>query len=168
MPNKTLYVKDSDVAMVDEAEKLLGSTLSSIFANCLRERLAKLKARTEGEFSKISLRFFDSSDQSTVTKSFTGRWIVSDPSRGLGAEADDSGVSWGHSVRFAVALTAKGKLVVYEFDESGERAPAMEVFEDFAEIRDALIDDRYPAYPRNLVAETAAALGEEYEVELDI
>lgn len=42
MPNKTIYVKDTDLPIFDEAQKELGESISSLFASFLRERLANL------------------------------------------------------------------------------------------------------------------------------
>jgi hypothetical protein len=42
MPNKTLYMKDSDVPLFEQAQQQLGDSMSGMFAEFLRERLAKL------------------------------------------------------------------------------------------------------------------------------
>ncbi len=42
MPNKTLYVKDADLPLMEQAQEQLGESISSIFAEFLRERVAKL------------------------------------------------------------------------------------------------------------------------------
>ena len=42
MPNKTLYVKDSDLTLFEQAQEQIGDSISSMFAEFLRERLAKL------------------------------------------------------------------------------------------------------------------------------
>lgn len=42
MPNKTIYLKDTDVALFEQAQEQLGDSVSSIFADFLRERVAKL------------------------------------------------------------------------------------------------------------------------------
>jgi len=39
MPNKTIYIKDSDLPLWDKAQKKLGESISSIVVNCLKERL---------------------------------------------------------------------------------------------------------------------------------
>ena len=42
MPNKTIYVKDADLPLVEQAAEQLGESVSSMFAQFLRERVAKL------------------------------------------------------------------------------------------------------------------------------
>jgi hypothetical protein len=42
MPNKTLYVKDADVPLFEQAQEQLGDSVSSMFAEFLRERVASL------------------------------------------------------------------------------------------------------------------------------
>src|SRR5688572_7633854 len=42
MPNKTLYVKDADVPLFELAQEQLGESVSSIFAEFLRDRVANL------------------------------------------------------------------------------------------------------------------------------
>ena len=42
MPNKTIYVKDSDLPLLEQAQEQLGDSVSSMFAEFLRERVAKL------------------------------------------------------------------------------------------------------------------------------
>jgi hypothetical protein len=42
MPNKTLYVKDADLPLFEQAQEQLGDSVSSMFAEFLRERVAGL------------------------------------------------------------------------------------------------------------------------------
>src|ERR1051326_1968190 len=43
MPNKTVYVKETDLPLLEQAQEQLGDSVSSIFAEFLRERVAKLR-----------------------------------------------------------------------------------------------------------------------------
>jgi hypothetical protein len=52
MPNKTIYVKDTDLPLLEQAQQQLGDSVSSMFAEFLRERVAKL---TPEENSVIEL-----------------------------------------------------------------------------------------------------------------
>ena len=57
MPNKTLYVKDADLLLFEQAQEQLGDSVSSIFAEFLRERVANLKpeeGRIVGLLSEIT------------------------------------------------------------------------------------------------------------------
>jgi len=42
MPNRTIYVKDADLPLLEQAQEQLGESVSSMFAEFLRERAAKL------------------------------------------------------------------------------------------------------------------------------
>jgi hypothetical protein len=42
MPNKTLYLKDADVPLFEQAQEQLGDSVSSLFAEFLRDRVANL------------------------------------------------------------------------------------------------------------------------------
>ena len=42
MPNKTIYVKEADLQVLDQAQEQLGDSVSSMFAEFLRERIAKM------------------------------------------------------------------------------------------------------------------------------
>src|SRR6266550_3250925 len=42
MPNKTIYIKDTDLPLLEQAQEQLGDSVSSMFAEFLRERVAKL------------------------------------------------------------------------------------------------------------------------------
>lgn len=43
MPNRTIYVKDTDLPLLEQAQEQLGESVSSMFAEFLRERVAKLR-----------------------------------------------------------------------------------------------------------------------------
>jgi hypothetical protein len=42
MPNRTIYVKDTDLRLLEQAQEQLGDSVSSMFAEFLRDRVAKL------------------------------------------------------------------------------------------------------------------------------
>ena len=48
MPNKTIYVREEDVSLFEEAEKLCGDSLSSVIAEALRRFVATKKAEQQG------------------------------------------------------------------------------------------------------------------------
>jgi len=48
MPNKTIYVKDEDLQIFEEAEKLGGDSLSSVIAEALRRFVATKRAEQQG------------------------------------------------------------------------------------------------------------------------
>lgn len=42
MPNKTIYVKDADLPLFEQAQELLGESVSSMFAEFLKDRVGKV------------------------------------------------------------------------------------------------------------------------------
>ncbi len=118
--------------------------------------------------SKIVVEIRRDSGGPTIRKSFDGRWLVS-PDDNLRAEQDNSEVSWARDYRYCLAKTKKGALAVYQYDEENADGPAtLDVYETFESIRDATVDNRYRAYPDNVIAAFSDALGEPFEIELDI
>jgi len=163
MATKNIYVKDSDVPLVERAEKELGGSLSATFADCLR---SKLGPERPTQMQRIKLQMGDP----PVTKVFEGRWLVGDDENGIQAEPDNSGVQWGcYKTLYSVAQTKHGRIVVYERDpdevEYGDRQ--MEIYESFEAFNNAK-NGQYPAYPQNVKAAAASAIEVPFEVELDI
>lgn len=166
MANKTLYIKESDLPLWERAQKELGESISAVFIDCLKQRLAERASRGDNDkMEKITLTFWNSNEEPAVKKSFVGRWLVS----GLNAD-DESGspVQWDSQTEYSVAQTSKCKIVVYMSDPDDRIEPAMEVYDDFDEMKAAVLDGTYPRYPSNVIAETAAALGKPYEIDLDL
>jgi len=57
MPTKTLYVKDADLPLFEQAQEQLGESISSLFAEFLRERVTNLapeEGRILGLMNEIS------------------------------------------------------------------------------------------------------------------
>ena len=42
MPNKTIYVKDADMPLFEQAQELLGESVSAVFAEFLKERVGRI------------------------------------------------------------------------------------------------------------------------------
>src|SRR4051794_293538 len=42
MPNKTIYLRDADLPLFEQAQEEFGDSVSSLFAEFLRDRVAKL------------------------------------------------------------------------------------------------------------------------------
>lgn len=49
MPNKTIYVKEADLPIWDRAQKELGDSISSVFIDCLKERLETESSRRKSK-----------------------------------------------------------------------------------------------------------------------
>jgi len=53
MPNKTIYIKDADLPLWNRAQEKLGESISSVFVDCLKERLETSRARKIGSIDEI-------------------------------------------------------------------------------------------------------------------
>jgi hypothetical protein len=75
--NKTIYVRDEDVATWEKAKELAGDKLSPIIATALKRYVAEKEA--EGtHYARIQLKFNDSNNNDVPRiVSFSGRWIAS-------------------------------------------------------------------------------------------
>lgn len=163
MPRTTIYVKDTDIPIVERAKKELGESLSQIFVECLQKRLEKLDIKP-GEMEKIVLEFWDPNQpgifKKIFKKSFQGRWLLHD----VEPEGQEgSGVWWDHNFRYSVAITGKGNLVLYTTDTREEHGPDMKTYDS----PDALIEDS-DEVPPNVRAMIATEFGKDFEIEMDI
>lgn len=59
MPNKTIYIKDSDLPLWDRAQQELGESVSSVFVDYLKERLEteaiRKKAKKVGRIDEVHM-----------------------------------------------------------------------------------------------------------------
>jgi len=55
MPNKTIYVSDSDVTLFEEAKQIAGEALSSVISRALKEYVARNTKKKDG-MKEISLK----------------------------------------------------------------------------------------------------------------
>lgn len=161
MPNITLQISDSDMEVVNRARATFGESLPGLFVDNLRRRLPN-RSPNPNNIEKITLNFWDSGDNPVIHKTFQGRWLVGGPE--VGIPADDDEMDWLAGAEWSVIQTRKNKIVVYS---QGHREPVMKTYDSFREMAEATVDGA-PLYPRNVLAETAAALGEPFEIELDI
>ena len=79
MPNKTIYVKDEDVQLFEEAEKLGGDSLSGVIAEALRRFVDVKKAEGQGmEEHNLQVGVLRSNgDDDTRKVRFVGRMLSS-------------------------------------------------------------------------------------------
>lgn len=168
MPNTTIYIKDSDLAVVKKAKKLLGDSLSATFVDCLKGRIEASKTG----MTKITLLFFDKREEPTERRSFVGKWLVGDNEAGLQTDTPVTTALIDTGVQFSVALTKQGRFVVYRTHRTGLRYPTMDVHDSFNDLRDFEYADRLNnrklGYPPSLIAAVSEALDEPVETFMDI
>jgi hypothetical protein len=146
MAQRNIYVKDSDVALVEWAEKHAGNSLSNLFAECLRqrkERIERQKQLSQDGLEAISIQV------EKRKKMFVGKWIVSKFAGNTG------------STLFDVAFTKGGRIAVLVGERYEDSYSKMDVYDSFPEFEAS-------EYPRDLVAAVGDQLGEDYVEFLDI
>jgi hypothetical protein len=151
---RTLYVREEDQEIWDQAKELVGDSLSMYITNHLKALVASEKAAQQG-FERIVLKFTE--EKIPQAKAFYGRWIIS-PQQPFqdGSQADF----------YAVAMTAKNKIVIFNFwgEEYSEQAYGTA----FMHVLDSLeAGDVALRLPANLVSEVMKRQGIEIQ-ELDI
>ncbi len=158
MPQKTIYVKEADLELWKRAQEELGESISSIFSDCLRERLEqKMQAPDVESMEKIQVWLWSPSGQPTISKTFIGEWLIA-PHETMYASKDD-GEEWP-GVCWAIAQTKKGLIAVHSFEVQDRCPPTLDVYRS--------IESLGKDVPESIIAETADRLGVVYEVELDV
>jgi hypothetical protein len=121
------------------------------------------RGATEVQMEKITLGFWDEENRPIVMASFAGIALVGDEIEGL--RAIDDSRTWDAGVEWSVFETAKNLLLVFRRYGDDSSAPTMLLYDSFAVMKAAAAKDGIPA---NVLAATAAALVEEFEIKLDI
>jgi hypothetical protein len=154
--NKTLYVKDEDGPIWDKARELTGDKLSQFIIEKLRAFVWDHQGKQQG-FQRIAIQYLDKGIPRA--KAFTGRWLIS-PQQPWEGDVD---LETGSTDKYAVAVTAKNNVVVFNFGdllEDGQFSWGIfNVHESFEEAN----RDR----PWGLIAEAMRRMGIEVQ-ELDI
>lgn len=150
MGRRTIYVKDSDEALFEWAEKESGESLSAIFAECLRQR--KRKAEREAELAREDFETItvdvEGEDGRVRTKQFEGKWIV------IEFESESA------NGRYFAAFTKGGRIVAMCDDQYGT-TKEFEVFNSFDELADS-------GFPEDFVSAVGVELDEDYIEVLNI
>jgi hypothetical protein len=132
--NKTIYIKDEDVAVWEKAKELAGEKLSPIIVDGLRRYVAENEAKVKG-FERIELSYSDlDSNGLTRRKAFYGRWIFP-PSKPLDLWHDEQ----EDADRYIVAVTAKGSVVICSWTE-GPDSITWKRFKSFSSFEAAAAD----------------------------
>jgi hypothetical protein len=79
MPEKNIYIRDEDMPIWGEAEKLAGSVgFSLLITDLLRDHVAREKAKQEARSKPAKTIEFDYKDEDgrMIKKSFQGRWVL--------------------------------------------------------------------------------------------
>ena len=171
MPNKTIYVKDEDLSLFEEAEKLGGDSLSAVIAQAVKRFVQVKRAETQGledhtlEVGRASTRGADD----TRKIRFVGRKLAGQTAyTGQTSSQDDRGTD------YKIYQTKAGKIIVHwrhwsRWDGEGSSADYAVLdqlpghgAEIYGQADDDDYTERFPEkLPGGLLQEAAEALGQE-------
>lgn len=154
MPNKTIYVRETDMELWEKAEEHAGKSLSSLLTEALRHYLEEIESREDGMEAIV---VWLGEGELAREAEFVGRWLLEpDEDETRTGEADhDAGAYYG------VALTQRGKIAVYCAHCNDGWAPRLNVYDSF--------DDAGRNYiPKDILASAASAAGMDYRQKMDI
>ena len=155
MPNKTIYIRESDKELWEKAENLAGGSLSGLLADALRRYVEEEEMRKDTDMETITLEI--GREERARTVEFVGRWLLDpdpDDTR-TGEPGYDAGAFYG------VALTKRGNIAVVSEHCNGAWGPYLKTYADFEEAeRDNV--------PSDILAMASAEMGADYVQKLDI
>jgi hypothetical protein len=152
-----IYVRGEDEDAWDRAEKLASqASTSRVITQALR---AYVRSREGNPMERLTFEVEIGGKK--MTKAFVGRWLIA-PGEEYRSEheADDlmSGTQVADGTTFAVAETAKGKILILTDFRRGQ---SFEVFDDFDDAQEAGV-------PADVLAVAAMRTGIERAARLDI
>jgi hypothetical protein len=131
--NKTIYVKDEDVEIWDRAKELAGEKLSPVIMQALRAYVLEQEGKQRG-VERIEIRYRDAKDNGLPkAKAFWGQWIYS-AAKPLSFSDEN--------YYYAIAITAKGNIVIYSWREN-EEGKHGETFDIFPSLEDAALSHEF-------------------------
>ncbi len=110
MPNKTIYVRDEDISLFEEAERLGGDSLSGIIAEALRRFVATKRAEQQGmKECNLTVGVLRSQgDDDTRKVRFVGRLLAeAEVFTGQTSDRDDRGTD------YKIYQTQAGRILVW-------------------------------------------------------
>ena len=162
MPNKTIYIREADAELWEEAEKRAGGSLSGLLADALRRYIEDEKRKEEG-MEEIEVLIGPSVYTGRRIR-FEGRWLV-DPNPD-NPEAFEGDIAEGarntRGVYYGVALTRRGNIAVYESSTRQNHDDRLDHYGSFEEAEEAGV-------PSDILARAAEELDSgAYVQKLDI
>jgi hypothetical protein len=151
-PNKTLYIRDDDMSVWEQAERAASNArqpMSQLVVGLLREHLNQLVAAQD----EITVNMRDENGREWI-EAFRGRWLIEpDDGNRFGL---DAGACYG------IAQTAKGKIAVYQYHVNDRWPPTLQVYEDLDDAQHSL------CLVIEATAAAAAELGQRRVIRRDI
>jgi len=138
--NKTIYLPDDEAETWEKARRLANDRLSPVIIGTLKDYIMtkEAEAAEAAGFRRIEVSFEDSDNKHLPKKkAFIGEWIFP-PGEPLRLQSTSP---FTDSTAYAVALTAKGNVVVYMWKgEAESEYRSSERFLVFASFEEAALD----------------------------
>lgn len=169
MPNKTIYVKDEDLQIFEEAEKLGGDSLSGIIAEALRRFVAVKRAEMFGMQEHVLHVgvLCSQGDNDTRKVRFVGR-LLAEAEVLTGGQTSSRSSRDDRGTDYKIYQTQAGKILVWWKRwtrwEGGSDLLDYAVFDALPGYDDEIygkVLDLIEKLPGSLLQEAAEALGEE-------
>ena len=168
MPNKTIYVKDEDLNLFEEAEKLGGESLSGVIAEALRRFVDVKKSEAQGlqEFTLSVGTWRFRGDDNLRKVRFTGRLLAeAEVLTGQTSDRRDRGTD------YKIYQTQAGKVLVWwknwtRWERENDTADYA-VLDQLPDYNDEVVGKMHGdilgpvELPGSLLQDAAEALGEE-------
>ena len=117
--NKTVYVAEEEAGTWEKARGLANDRLSPVIVKALKEFILtkEAEAAEAAGFERLEVAFDDADDNYIPKrKAFRGKWII-DPDNPLRIRESEGAMN-----AFAVAVTAKGQVVVFHWVQGKQYA----------------------------------------------
>jgi hypothetical protein len=156
VPNRTIYVRETDAEVWEKAERLAGGSLSALIAEALRRYVEQEEQKERMGMESIEIEFWGPGDIPYQAE-FVGRWLLwpDEWETRTGEPGYDAGAYYG------VALTQRGNIAVYVRHVNDGFAPILQTYKSFEEAESE-------GMPGDILAIAAAEIHDGYVQKLDI
>lgn len=156
MPNKTIYIRESDRELWEKAEALAGGSVSHLLTEALRRYVEEEeRGRREG-MENIQIELGGPED-TTYTAEFVGEWLLAPNEE----ETRTTYSGYDAGAYYGVALTRRGKIAVYVQHVNDRWPPYLQTY-------DSLKEARGDGLPVDILTFAEVAMDEDYVRKLDI
>jgi hypothetical protein len=156
VPNKTIYVKQSDTELWERAERLAGGSFSALITEALRRYVKEEEQKEQPDMESIEVDVWGPGEK-PYQKAFVGRWLV--PPNETETRTEEPGYDAG--AYYGVALTRRGNIAVYSRHVNDGFPPTLTTYGSFDEAEE-------DGVPGDILAMAASEISGGYVQKLDI
>jgi hypothetical protein len=156
VPNKTIYVKESDTELWERAERLAGGSFSALITEALRRYVEEEEQKEQAGMESIEVDVWGPEER-PYQKAFVGRWLV--PPNETETRTEEPGYDAG--AYYGVALTRRGNIAVYSRHVNDGFPPILTAYGSFDEAEE-------DGVPGDILAMAASEISGGYVQKLDI